>query len=105
MASPKGAYTPQSGPLARQTFPSYYQYLNARAQQQGFSGYTEERNWRLEQAARANLDRVYGSYPKARADHVMRVTSLAQKRRIRDASMQDFYENNLGVDTEVFYHD
>lgn len=39
----KGSYTPKSGVLAGTTFPSYYQYQNARAQERGFGSYAEER--------------------------------------------------------------
>lgn len=39
----KGSYTPKSGALAGATFPSYYQYQNARAQERGFGSYAEER--------------------------------------------------------------
>lgn len=39
----KGSYTPRSGVLAGTTFPSYYRYQTARAQQQGFTSYAQQR--------------------------------------------------------------
>lgn len=45
MASPRGEYTPKSGPLKGQTFTSYYRYQDTRAKSiLGFhGGYTQER--------------------------------------------------------------
>lgn len=45
MAAPKGPYTPKSGPLAGQTFETYYRYQNRRAKEVlGFQGgYSEQR--------------------------------------------------------------
>jgi hypothetical protein len=39
----KGSYTPRSGALAGTTFPSYYRYQTARAQQMGFPSYGAQR--------------------------------------------------------------
>lgn len=105
MASPKGAYSPKTGPLAGQSYTSYYAYQNARAQVLGYKSYTEQRNTKLQNDARENLMRIFPTYPKSEADRVMR-GSQRQLKLIRDAgTIQDFYENDLGVDTEVYYHD
>jgi hypothetical protein len=47
MASPKGAYTPKSGPLAGTTYSSYFRYQTARAQYAGFKSYSAERGAKL----------------------------------------------------------
>ena len=44
MAAPKGEFTPSKGPLAGQTYPSYYRYQVARSQAlYGFTSYRQEK--------------------------------------------------------------
>lgn len=38
-----GPYTPQRGAFAGQTFPSYYKYRDAQAQDEGYKGYSDKR--------------------------------------------------------------
>jgi hypothetical protein len=114
VASPRGAYTPKSGPLAGQTFElrpgdsptsPYTRYQSARAQALGYQDYRQERVTKLEIRARAAIQHIYPSYPPDRMNTVM---SNANYRQMEDMSrfenMQDAYDWPDSEDVELFYH-
>jgi len=82
MPSPKGAYTPRSGPLGGQSFASYFQYQQARSHALGFTSYSAERRERSDpmfRALEARLSSVGGASRNAAINTVRQFMQTQSK--------------------------
>ena len=97
-------YTPKRGALAGQTFAGQMDYMNARSRLKGFANYTEERNFRLDEAVRAAVLNLYPEYPEIRMERVLAKSNRIKTKLRYVKSREDLAVEDLGEESDVWYH-